>query len=438
MKTRASTTNLIFIVLLTLFASSVFVLFKSPVLASSTDGTIDSSDKYAWSENAGWLNFGTSQGNVHVTDSALSGYAWAENIGWISLNCSNDSSCATVDYKVANDGEGTLSGYAWSENAGWVNFNPTYGGVTINSSGEFLGYAWGENIGWVVFNCSTTSSCGTVDYKVKTDWRPQSTRAAATSSSTGSGLILLPFFNVTQTQPTTPLQTFPAPNHSAPTPPANQHTTTPPGSTLPHTSPSAPPITSAPQPATPEFTQDFSLGSQQRAVKLLQEFLNRHGFVLAATGYGSPGNETDYFGPLTSAALRRFQQANLAKAPGMRNESRRFGPVTRAYVNSLIGNAPTNQTTETHQTGLPSALFTTGLARGMNNADVRRLQQLLASKPDIYPEGLVTGYFGPLTEQAVRRFQLKYGVVRSGADPGYGYVGPKTRAMLQSVFGNNS
>jgi len=185
---KIATKYFIFIVFLTLFLSGVFVFSGSPVFASSTDGIIDSSDKYAWGENIGWLNFGTTEGNVHITDSALTGYAWAENIGWISLNCSNDSSCGTVDYKIANDSEGTLTGYAWSENTGWINFNPTYGGVTINSSGEFLGYAWGENIGWIVFNCATTDSCDPgIDYKVKTDWRPQSARATTPTPTPSSG-----------------------------------------------------------------------------------------------------------------------------------------------------------------------------------------------------------------------------------------------------------
>ncbi|MDD4272027.1 MAG: hypothetical protein PHF50_04470 [Patescibacteria group bacterium] len=163
-------------VIITLITSGVFGLVSNPVLASTTDGTISASNKYAWSENANWLDFGLSQGNIHVTDSALTGYAYGENIGWISLNCSNDSSCATANYGVVNDGNGNLSGYAWSENTGWVNFKPTGGGVIINSSGEFTGSAYGENIGWVTFNCSTTSSCSTADYKVATDWRPRSAR----------------------------------------------------------------------------------------------------------------------------------------------------------------------------------------------------------------------------------------------------------------------
>lgn len=147
--------NLIYILLLTLLVSGFFAVSSRSALASSTDGTIDPTYKYAWGENIGWINFGTSNGNVHVTDSALSGYALSETVGWINLD------------GVANDGEGNLSGYAWGENVGYIKFNPTNGGVTINSSGEFSGSALGENVGWIIFGG---------DYKVKTDWRPQSAR----------------------------------------------------------------------------------------------------------------------------------------------------------------------------------------------------------------------------------------------------------------------
>lgn len=159
------------------------ILLPSIAFASATDGTINSTNRYAWSENAGWIDFGPSEGNVHVTDSALSGYAWGELVGWISLNCSNTDTCATVDYKVTNNNEGTLGGYAWSENVGWIDFDPANGGVTISSSGVFSGYAWGELVGWIVFNCSNESSCATVDYKVSTDWRPASSRATTSTET---------------------------------------------------------------------------------------------------------------------------------------------------------------------------------------------------------------------------------------------------------------
>ena len=221
------------------FCITILIFFLTGVLipvsfafASTTSGTIDSSDKYAYGENIGWLDFGTTAGNVAVTDSAISGYAWSENIGWISLNCSNDSSCTTVNYSVANDGAGTLSGYAWSENAGWINFAPTGGGVTINSSGEFLGYAYGENVGWITFNCATTSSCGTVDYKVKTDYRPRSARAACNNSTDDDGDGLTDYPNdpgcssLTDTDETDPVSpggsSLPTGAYNPPAPPSAQ------------------------------------------------------------------------------------------------------------------------------------------------------------------------------------------------------------------------
>lgn len=47
-----------------------------------------------------------------------------------------------------------------------------------------------------------------------------------------------------------------------------------------------------------------------------------------------------------------------------------------------------------------------------------------------------TGYFGAVTEQSVKNFQRKYNIVTSGtpATTGYGRVGPKTRAKLNSLF----
>ena len=77
------------------------------------------------------------------------------------------------------------------------------------------------------------------------------------------------------------------------------------------------------------------------------------------------------------------------------------------------------------------ATFSADLSKGTTNSDVTRLQQLLASDKSIYPEGLVTGYFGPATERAVKRFQAKYGIDQVGR------VGPATRAKLGVVFGTS-
>jgi len=139
-----------FLIIAGLISSSGFVF------ASTSDGTINDAYKYAWSDRIGWINFYTSQGNVRITDSALTGYLWSDNYGWINLNPSTSG--------VANNNEGTLSGYAWGESTGWINFS----GVTINSDGQFTGAATGDVVGTINFNCSGCT--------IKTDWRPLSLR----------------------------------------------------------------------------------------------------------------------------------------------------------------------------------------------------------------------------------------------------------------------
>lgn len=79
-----------------------------------------------------------------------------------------------------------------------------------------------------------------------------------------------------------------------------------------------------------------------------------------------------------------------------------------------------------------SYVFTVPLYFGKRGAAVSELQKFLAQDPALYPEGLVTGYFGSLTELAVRRFQKRYGLAQEG-DPAFGFVGPKTRAKLNTI-----
>ena len=81
-----------------------------------------------------------------------------------------------------------------------------------------------------------------------------------------------------------------------------------------------------------------------------------------------------------------------------------------------------------------------GLTDAKTNGEVSKLQQFLAQDKTIYPEGLVTGYFGSLTQKAMQRWQARNGIVSSGspATTGYGVVGPKTRAKLQAITFSSS
>ncbi|MCK4453759.1 peptidoglycan-binding protein [Candidatus Parcubacteria bacterium] len=68
------------------------------------------------------------------------------------------------------------------------------------------------------------------------------------------------------------------------------------------------------------------------------------------------------------------------------------------------------------------------LRQGMSGEDVKLLQEVLATDTDVYPEGLVTGYFGPLTKNAVKRFQKIAGIEQVGL------VGPKTSARINELL----
>ena len=71
------------------------------------------------------------------------------------------------------------------------------------------------------------------------------------------------------------------------------------------------------------------------------------------------------------------------------------------------------------------------------SAQVKLLQEILALDKSVYPEGITTGFYGPLTVKAVERFQTKYGIVTSGTPltTGFGLAGPATRAKIILVYG---
>ena len=71
--------------------------------------------------------------------------------------------------------------------------------------------------------------------------------------------------------------------------------------------------------------------------------------------------------------------------------------------------------------------LTRSLTRGTSGDDVRKLQEFLATDKEVYPDGLITGFFGPLTEVAVKKWQKKHGI------EALGIVGPQTRAKLQDI-----
>jgi len=105
------------------------------------------------------------------------------------------------------------------------------------------------------------------------------------------------------------------------------------------------------------------------------------------------------------------------------------------------GNESTNTTQITVvAVGTSSAVgtFAKNLRFGDKNDDVKALQEFLITE-GVYPEALVTGYFGLLTRAAAIKFQEKYRadiLTPLGLTDGTGFVGPSTRVKINAILSN--
>lgn len=70
------------------------------------------------------------------------------------------------------------------------------------------------------------------------------------------------------------------------------------------------------------------------------------------------------------------------------------------------------------------------LQTGMTGSDVSTLQTFLAQDVTLYPQGLVTGYFGFLTKSAVANFQTRNNISAVGR------VGPATLPVINAQIAN--
>jgi len=107
-------------------------------------------------------------------------------------------------------------------------------------------------------------------------------------------------------------------------------------------------------------------------------------------------------------------------------------------VQSLQNTVTQLQQAKASATACPTAGKT--MKKGSTGIDVTRLQQFLAQDKSVYPEGTITGTYGPLTETAVKKFQIKNGIVSSGTPEttGYGAVGARTAAAIATMCGGTA
>lgn len=97
-------------------------------------------------------------------------------------------------------------------------------------------------------------------------------------------------------------------------------------------------------PATPgatmscNFTRSLTQGDTGADVMDLQKLLNLKGFTVSVSGAGSPGQETEYYGPATAGAVAKMQEAyasEILTPLGLSAGTGYFGASTRAKANAL-------------------------------------------------------------------------------------------------------
>ena len=82
--------------------------------------------------------------------------------------------------------------------------------------------------------------------------------------------------------------------------------------------------------------------------------------------------------------------------------------------------------------------FKRTLNKGVQGTDVIILQKKL-NEWGFYDQANFSGYYGVLTEEAVKRFQKEYRIISYGnpSTTGYGSVGWSTLSKLNELYGNN-
>ena len=168
-----------------------------------------------------------------------------------------------------------------------------------------------------------------------------------------------------------------------------------------------------------QFTESLSLGMQDTQVTQLQT-------VLAQQGYFS-GTPSGHFGSVTQAAVMKFQAAHGLSQVGI------VGPATRAALNALASGTTSTTPPSYNPSASTSAsasasgtsdgyVFNNFIGYGDSSNDVTELQKRLVALG--FLSATPSGYFGSLTEAAVKAFQAAHTLDQKG------YVGPGTRAAL--------
>ena len=147
---------------------------------------------------------------------------------------------------------------------------------------------------------------------------------------------------------------------------------------------------------------------------------------------------TSVFDDLTEQALIQYQLDNGLINASTDLAAGYFGQMTRneliesikqAFPESLdISQDSNSELNYRYLTEVEK--FKNNLKLGITSQEVRRLQDVLKRMNFLRVEP--TGYYGPVTQNAVLKMQLKYGLIANSNSAGAGEVGPATRRLLNN------
>lgn len=163
----------------------VIPIFSTVPIAHAA-GSISISGRATITNSNGYLDFNASPYNSNVTADkstrVFSGYAWSEDVGWVAFGTTDNP-----DGPVSmNAGTGLLSGKARIMETGQdldFNASPRGSNVVMNiNTGQLSGYAWSDDIGWLNFTGVEAAGYDTV--------APPNPTVTAKDSSGGSTTLM--------------------------------------------------------------------------------------------------------------------------------------------------------------------------------------------------------------------------------------------------------
>lgn len=157
--------------------------------------------------------------------------------------------------------------------------------------------------------------------------------------------------------------------------------------------------------------QSYRYGDYADEISVIQEALEELDLYYA--------DITGHYGTKTERAVKLFQKKYGLTQTGVADEA----TLEKLYLAAGIEDAPDMSRPDR----LPAYGPSTVLRRNSSGEAVRRLQEDLHALK--FYDGVISGNYGGLTQEAVRRFQKKYGL---DAD---GIAGPRTLEKLASLMG---